>query len=73
MRSVTESQYGYCSLVWMLCGTKASSRIHRALEKAVWTIDRSHIITFEELGLGKSCNMQQNKKNNEIDEFKNNF
>lgn len=64
MKSAIESQYRYCSLVWIFYGEKANFGINRTLEKALRTVYRSHIIAFEELlALGKSCNIQHRKHN----------
>ena len=49
MKAFIESQFGYCPLVWMLCGRQTNARINHIYERALRAVYNDEISPFEEL------------------------
>ena len=52
MKSVIESQFAYCPLVWTCCDKTFDNRINHLHERALRTVYNDNVSTFEKL-LGK--------------------
>ena len=51
MKDFIESQFGYCPLVWMLCGRQTNARINHIHERTLRAVYNDEISPFEELPL----------------------
>ena len=49
MKSFIESQFGYCPLVWMVCGRQENNRINHLHERELRIVYNAHESTFENL------------------------
>ena len=49
MKAFTESQFGYCPIVWMLCERQTNARINHIHQMALRTVYNDEIGPFEEL------------------------
>ena len=49
MKAVTESQFGYCPLVWMFCGRQINARINHIHESELRTGFNDEMSPFEDL------------------------
>ena len=49
MKSFIESQFGYCSLIWMYHSRRLNNKINRLHERALRIVHRDYDNTFEEL------------------------
>ena len=52
MKAFIKSQFRYCPLVWMFCGTQTNARTNHVHEGALRRVCNDEISPFEEL-LGK--------------------
>lgn len=52
MKTLIESQFGYCSLFGMFCGRQSNARINHIHDRALRVVCNDEISSFEEL-LGK--------------------
>ena len=44
-----ESQFGYCPLAWMFHDRKANSKINHIHERALRTVYKNNVLSFEKL------------------------
>ena len=59
MKSLIESQFGYCLFTWMFCGGKTNARINEDNKRALRIVYRNISIWFDELlKIDKLNNMQ---------------
>ena len=49
MRIFIESQFAYCPLVWMCCDKTSVNRINYLHERALRTVYKDNVLTFEKL------------------------
>ena len=65
MKAFIESQFGYCSLVWMFYGRQTNARINHIHERALRAVYNDEITPFEEL-LGRDKSETINRRNIKI-------
>ena len=49
MKSFTESQFAYCPLLWMCCDKTSDDRTNHLHERALRTVYKENVSTFEKL------------------------
>ena len=49
LKAFVESQFAYCSLVWMICSRSSDNRINHLHERALRIVYNDHSSTFEDL------------------------
>ena len=57
MKAFIESLFGYCPLVWMICGRQESNRIYHLHERALRIVYNGYESTFENLELDNSVSI----------------
>ena len=58
MKSLVESQFGYCPLTWMFCGRKSSTKISYVPERSLRLVYRNKSLCFDQLlQIGKLYNI----------------
>ena len=65
MKAFIKSQFRYCPLVWMFCGTQTNARTNHVHEGALRGVCNDEISPFEEL-LGKDKSETIHRKNIKI-------
>ena len=48
MKTFVESQFGYCSLIWMFHSRKVNSKINHLQERSLRIVYNDYIISFED-------------------------
>ena len=49
MKAFVESQFGYCSLIWMFHSRKVNNKINKLHERALRLVYKNNTLSFEEL------------------------
>ena len=65
MKAFIESQFGYCPIVWMFCGSQTNARINHIHERTLRAIYNDKVSLFEEL-LGRDKSETIHRRNIKI-------